>query len=88
MATKNQIAQTTWIMETMQIIGAKSHKQNCLEQTEQYRIRIVPPGGEPPVSGFCRDLTPSAATIWQHFFMTHRKRANWICLGQLALFVF
>ena len=41
MATKNQIAQTICIMKTMQIISAKSHKQNCLEQTEQYRVGIV-----------------------------------------------
>ena len=41
MATKNQIAQTIWIMETMQIIRAKSHKQNCLEQTWQERVGMT-----------------------------------------------
>ena len=31
MATKNQIAQTTWVMKTIQILWAKSHKQIRLE---------------------------------------------------------
>ena len=41
MATKNQIAQTIWIMKAMQIIGAKSHKQSCLEYIRRERVGIV-----------------------------------------------
>ena len=41
LATKNQIASTTWIMRAIQIIWVKSHKQICLRLN--YRERVPQP---------------------------------------------
>ena len=43
--------------------------------------------GKPWYDWIFQGMIPSVATIWQHFFRIHRKRANWFWLGQLALFV-
>lgn len=40
MATKNQIAQTIWILKAIQIIPAKSYKQKRLEFAYRERVGI------------------------------------------------
>ena len=76
MATKNRIAYALPIIQIIQILSDKFHKQMCLRLIYRERVGITPQSQQAPYYKAIESFATQMATFWQQYNIHSKKAAD------------